>query len=937
MADVTWPPALFSYLNMDSWPSNAISNFGRQLIPLIDAFHWAHTVGKDIIQVIPHHYPEFRATVYGQVEPKAGKNASAGLVAVPLGEVGYDAVDRRVIIATNKMGGTGDTELRIPVSVVLPLIMQALTMIPWSWIDEVDAASAEQGGGLPNMANIGVWVYEKARKVLAGIGINAPAAPGGGIKPAKQTAAEMIVLGKGSDPQVGPSGKYILKTDGFEYELFIPADIELLPQGRSDKFVVEASTVGFDEGIAGNGTFSCDWKAFNIDNDGVIGWDVDKFEARISSNVPVEAVGDPGDPDYIPPIPGNTVMGEDEIIAAKAIRWMAVTNNGPADVVIDSGTYVYDEGPWRYLMDVPAPHTIAPGDTWQWMMYGETAGKDNSWRDSGTVWLNSFTPLLGLDPMNPGAEDWLSAEFYSDPVVNGDLDSYPGVDYYPGKKGSCEVVLCNLKDMSSYLLPSLATWLLNNIPVMDLSQWLYMLVDEVIELITHHPPPFTKRVVAGGSWVQFRYQLNDGEKRDTLPPPEAVMGRTLNVYALFKTSRSAAVGETLLVSKTFTMGHGAFTAADGSTSPGTPYILNMEANDAGFDLEPRAVGYAYELDGYPGASITITSFTNGTDEVPATPDTPAIPATKGRLTGTVTVTNGFPPTSISPTSMKLLGGVGAVTLNNVPAGVMAALPVVEAPLTFGSSPDYPWLEVRYLGPEPGHAGKPMPDGAEAGEAGEAGLACLQFCNTTASVETIPSIPADWEITIDLPGLPGVNFLVGAVLAALDWSELVVPGTVSAYPFTGVDSPVHGTDPVTLAGGSYPITAIEFHAASTVFDHKGFFHRWLPPDLMTYVGSGVGLNLDFINPANVKGLPAYLAGRIRWQINKPGDIVWHSTSSTDEEPVPVNYCEVATITYDAVKRTVRINDLLEGGTVEMRLNAVIWFMLRLIMMVPVDVF
>ncbi len=148
-----------------------------RLIPYMDAWQFIYEVLKEFAKAIPHQPPIHRRPVYGYIRAIA----SGEQVPIPLGHVGYDALNKQVLISTNKESGWRQQEMFIPVHVCIPLIVRLLSMVPFNIQQEIgggiQSASGENISGTdatPTNQQLVVWLFSKVRYEAAKLGINIP-------------------------------------------------------------------------------------------------------------------------------------------------------------------------------------------------------------------------------------------------------------------------------------------------------------------------------------------------------------------------------------------------------------------------------------------------------------------------------------------------------------------------------------------------------------------------------------------------------------------------------------------------------------------------------------------------------------------------------------------------------------------------------------------
>jgi hypothetical protein len=165
-----WPP--------EWWPFPLeLTAFVEQLIPYMDVMQFLYDSAKELVGAIPHQLPEHRRPVNGYVRPLASPQGS---VALPIGEVGYNALTRKVIWMVNTEGGPKELEMTLDVSSTIPVLFALILMIPWDVIGEGEAAAQRKAGKdtPPSAADMMQWLFDKVRKELAPTDTKLPALNG---------------------------------------------------------------------------------------------------------------------------------------------------------------------------------------------------------------------------------------------------------------------------------------------------------------------------------------------------------------------------------------------------------------------------------------------------------------------------------------------------------------------------------------------------------------------------------------------------------------------------------------------------------------------------------------------------------------------------------------------------------------------------------------
>jgi hypothetical protein len=176
MAVSKWPPDWWTAIVNGLGPYN--QKFLDGLIPLMDVRQFIYTFLREMVDWIPHQPPTHMRPVQGQINAAFSGGAK---VFIPLGEVGYDVIAREVLWNVNKnASGSRPFNMRLPTPSVMPVVFQLLMMIPWSFVGEAEAAIGDAIGSdtPPKAADIVGWLYGNMRTSLAEAGINLPAIPG---------------------------------------------------------------------------------------------------------------------------------------------------------------------------------------------------------------------------------------------------------------------------------------------------------------------------------------------------------------------------------------------------------------------------------------------------------------------------------------------------------------------------------------------------------------------------------------------------------------------------------------------------------------------------------------------------------------------------------------------------------------------------------------
>jgi hypothetical protein len=175
MAEKQWPPAWWPFpLKDDSWLA---------VIPYMDAMQWLYESAKEVVNMIPHQPPVFTRTVEGYVLSLSGTREK-----IALGSVGYNAEKRKVLVTTNRAGGTAVKTIELDVSVVFPMLTVLLSRLPWDVVAELNNAVMSgmsdkdkrrfAANGISDNKMIVRWLTDKVRTTAGDNGISLPALNG---------------------------------------------------------------------------------------------------------------------------------------------------------------------------------------------------------------------------------------------------------------------------------------------------------------------------------------------------------------------------------------------------------------------------------------------------------------------------------------------------------------------------------------------------------------------------------------------------------------------------------------------------------------------------------------------------------------------------------------------------------------------------------------
>ena len=881
MAVTKWPPDLWMTLfNTGSWPDTDGHNYAKQLIPLMDVYQWLHDFGVEFIKIIPHHPPEHRRTVYGQLKAFA---AGGAFTTVDLGQVGYDAIKREVIWAVNERGGWQKQEMRLPISSVLPVLFQLLIMIPWDVVGEVGAGFDQS----PNGTDIGRFVYDKVRTGLQSVGIFLPVLPGmGSINGAGATAKTVTI----------PADDYTFTSNGINYELRVTQTLVLHP-GRSGVARAVALQPGYDPGLTEG-----------------------SIVKPVFNNVPTDL----GIPlaDNLKCIVGNQLKITPGVgVDSSAVRWAQLHNTNPTNpVIIPPVDWTYTELNGKvYVANIPAAITVPVGGSVDLKFVATTIGVDTAWNVTGVMPFNRTVPTPSADLLG----QWFTGPA-ADPAVNGTTAT----------AGSADIVIKNDAGDGATLLPSLATLLLYNIPVMDLCQAVYDAASELVEAISHHPPYFEKTVWAGGVKVAYEYelwQMQNGtltrleEPTASLPNIIALQGKTLRVYAKYSddAKRSSTTPRVKLFEKDF-----------------AAVVLNMQfgAIDVGPD---EAIFVGAKLQAPTELQALPFPVTGGMEVLTVTQGVDDSTDAEGNFTaGTSTVF-----------TARLIGTPDhSSNTDPIPVPGLAQYEPMHVVEGF-------FADAVNFGETTAVVGDPV--SAEVFNALGESQGTLTG-TVTAIVERGQGEPSDVN---DAGAPPGTCARVAIVLAndTLDAKDIEVgainvPTTIAGKAFNVVGQirlitvPGKSKKSYTAAAQETTLAPKGLVAAEILFSAPlkdiQTLVRWQKQDDMGYIGEEFNIGSSFTgdNPPDTSN--RFHQARFGYRTyNKRGqpELNWTyeytpggNPASAAGIPTPHGVCQVARIQYNAVEKSITVISAMDGSAVKMRSNAAIWFIIQHILMIPISV-
>lgn len=903
MADSNlWPPT--GYANLID-----IISGDKDIIPLMDWQQFLHDAAKNIVDWIPHHPPVHRRPVRGLFLSGNG----TARVQLPLGYVGYDAVRKKVFIETNNRGGITNKTLWIDLSNAMPMLFQAIVMLP---IDT--AAILENATGLDQPltgAQMIGSLYSVIRDFLAETGIMLPELP----NTFSSSSAAHIVL---------PSGTYSGTNGDIEYDITLSEDMVLAPRSGSSSSAqtipnVQSTTNAYDENLS--------------------------VGASITVNLPPLLYMR----DNIKFVVTSFIAGENTVQASPAELEFRLTNSTMDPITVLSGTYTYTSGA-TYTFTLLNNIEIAPGYTIPALtMIATTTGPDPAWTPVGAMDSSMFP--LG--------------------IVGNFVGGVNGTDYVDGSRTVLTLAVQNTLSEGFSLLPSLPDLMLHNIPAMNLTQGIHTLARELVDYIPHHLPRYSKPVYANGVNVDIVYRV-DGIEAQQLPDFYELNGKTLEIIAKFSDDRGFIKSEKLLehvfgkVSYTI---HFEATTDGADTNPllaslntvpidkdaylenaesfYSTYVMpcieaTSEAKEA-FASTAQAVQegiedvdkYYEDLQAYRKAQekenvvrqrhrelliyddtlslqtvsplvkanheVHIIGYERGYDAL-VFEDEELAPASTSKLLVQVDVVQG----SSEVQEFEVPQGYVNFTPNNV----ILAKAVAESPgtidismsggppsvtLTLETSDAYPWLGVSVTAVlTTGEDAILYEPGAPEGKHATLLIAIFNTSNEDVSFSHTKPI----------------SFLIAGQTFILSPIE---PGILSAIK----NAKIYSGDTDIASVVSKPLTDIDIHFASHHIADKTL--QWQRE--LEYVGSSFDLGQK-------KGVTKYLSARLRYK--EAGDALWHEEYTDNVQKVPDGVSHVLNLYYDATKKLFTIEDERSKDEVVLRLRSVLWFLLSLFMMVPV---
>lgn len=481
------------------------------------------------------------------------------------------------------------------------------------------------------------------------------------------------------------------------------------------------------------------------------------------------------------------------------------------------------------------------------------------------------------------------------------------------------------------LVPSTANLVLYNIPIMDYCQAIYEAVMELVDTINHHPPAATFPVVARAFYPQFIFQLiNDDDKTiydsDTMPSFSDIQGNTLRIVLRASSDGSVTnwnnlddpektydnpsavpCGDVVLVERQFLPSSSTATYTSTTNAPDANIVkgkkLFLELNN----------GYAPE--------VIVTDVRQGTEghEASGEPDTPEyIPAEEPAPTiFTVSIT----AKTVAGDSETVEAGVDLSALNT--KNIYGDLITLEAVATADGEQNVKLDDTVTFTENDVHGfvskvtskGTDAPVEDDTGGTGESGTPAVVQVSIYSSSDTRITFAAG-EHTVQIGG---VDYKM-SVKKATD----LEPSPALAYT-----AQLDGPDAIQAMPEE-----ISVQVCAPVYAAGNFF-RWTDPESLTYIGKELNFQLGMSGV----GLSRYVLARIKYRYSVDKKKHYRYTRSvSDYKPGADGYgnCHPMDIKYNASTKIVTLVDRLGGDTLEMRLQSCAWFMLQLLMLIPVTV-
>lgn len=938
MAVSKWPPDFWPF------PINLPSPWGN-LIPYIDVLQFLYTSLKEVVNAIPHQPPEYRRDVNGLITALA----SASKVAIPLGTVGYRAEDKKVLITVNTQGGWVTQEMTMDVQSVIPTVFQLITMLPWDVMGEMESVIGQSmtpeerskygSDKPPTAAQIIQWLTDKLRNVLSPAGINIPPLTGEyftNTTPKIEGKRASITVHFINASAKGAAAKQ---------------DITVRSSIRGEA-VIKSGAYQFNDGIK---TFSL------VLNDDVPIAGAGTARTRASSRASI-----PNDPNLVndslitagiaPVPPAGVDVFMEAVQQGTSISFntfdVVFVNRNPDPITIDTGacTYTAPNGTvYDFYFSVVQGYIPAGGKV-TFHVTATTVGEDANMQEGADVTVlitpafpaGMFTvtsniiqginegagvpvtipeneylyhdgvktymiPIAGMVLPSGGVSDDITVTAETTGVdgrlTKGMLDvsaitpamphgiEFAATDFVQGENDT------PFPDLS--VVPTLSNLIeygLYNIPVIDYCQAIYEAAMELVESIDHHPPARVIPVIAGGVHLEIKYQLDNESMYSDMPAVDQLSGHTLKVFAFMYDDNPKVDKVTLEVTQ-----HKRLIEQRKILEisfPATEIEVVFTAIETGSDPE-LALGSVIIPELKVQSDLRITQITQGIDSVDGLPGT----FTSFTISGSVTADNTGDDILISPVFTEAFRNPQLITCSCTLPGVRkistASTAVISSAIPGVLAAVHEVLDT----------GSDIVLDAKPGEAeGSSAIVTVAMYNTFSE-----------EVEITPENFPAVVLVDGIPYTAEYTNNFTLPAALSRV-YSGVSKG-------TTLGSPLAEAKVSFSAS---VERTNILIRWLEQQDIPYVGEE--FNIKGFNDTH--GINRYLHARLEYRFkgDKNTTIVYTDDGSFNK--TPHGNCLVSFVSYDAQRRAVKITNAFTGEQVEMRTNAVIWFALQLLLLLPV---